>query len=134
VEVTGVDQYSPFGLADDAPTAVELVWFTAAPAPAAVQLGWETVSEVDNLGFNLYRSDAPDGEYIRLNDDLIPSQLPGSPVGFVYEWIDRGLQPGMTYYYKLESVDFQWRTALYGPVWATPLGTAYAVYLPVVAK
>ena len=63
-----------------APTAVELARFEGWPEGMAIHVEWETVTEIDNLGFNLYRADAPDGPYVKLNEELIPSQAPGSPV------------------------------------------------------
>ena len=39
-----------------AAAAVELVSFTAVGLDGAVELRWETGSEMDNLGFHLYRS------------------------------------------------------------------------------
>jgi len=100
------------------PTAVELASFTATPQAwtKSILLEWETISEVDNLGFNLYRAESPDGRQIRLNANLIPSQGPGSPIGFKYSFADRTARPGRTYYYWLEAVDIYGMTASYGPV------------------
>ncbi|MCX5887216.1 MAG: hypothetical protein NT096_15115 [Proteobacteria bacterium] len=59
------------------PTVVNLSSFTATPSNRAVILEWTTESEIDNAGFNLYRADAEEGEYVKLNESLIPAQ--GSP-------------------------------------------------------
>ena len=101
------------------PTAIDLVSFTARPRKAAIVLRWETATEIDNLGFNLYRAESPEGERTRLNASLIPSQAPGSPVGAVYTWRDTSVQPGVTYYYWLEDVDLHGHATLHGPVSAT---------------
>jgi len=99
------------------PTAVELARFEAWPEEGvAVHVEWETVTEVDNLGFNLYRADASDGPYVKLNEELIPSQAPGSPIGALYVWLDEGVEVGQTYYYKLEDVDIYGHTTMHGPV------------------
>jgi hypothetical protein len=116
------------------PTAVKLVRFEVWPAGAALHVEWETASELDNLGFNLYRSDAPGGDYIRLNDTLIPSQSPGSPAGAVYTWLDEEVEPGTTYYYKLEDVDVHGASTLHDPVGALVAQPTYPVYLPLVTK
>ncbi|MBN1137822.1 MAG: proprotein convertase P-domain-containing protein, partial [Anaerolineae bacterium] len=113
------------------PTAVTLARFEASPAVEGIHLEWETATEIDHLGFNLYRGAAADGPYDRLNDQLIPSQAPGSPAGAVYFWIDAQVTPGQVYYYQLEAVDVQGRATPYGRVSAT---AAHVVYLPVVAK
>ena len=98
------------------PTNVRLARFEGWPEGAAIHLEWETVTEIDNLGFNLYRASAPDGPYARLNRDLIPSQAPGSPVGAVYIWTDSAVRAGRIYYYKLEDVDIYGNSTLHGPV------------------
>jgi hypothetical protein len=100
------------------PNAVELASFRATPQAwtRTILLEWETVSEVDNVGFNLYRAESPTGRQIRLNASLIPSQGPGSPIGFKYSFADRTALTGRTYYYWLEAVDVYGMTASYGPV------------------
>jgi hypothetical protein len=117
------------------PTAVELAWFTATPREGAIALAWETASEIDLLGFHLYRAEAVDGPRTRLNADLLPGQLPGSPVGAVYEFVDEGVVPGVPYWYWLEAVDAHGAATLHGPVSATvPVDVLYRVYLPLVNK
>jgi hypothetical protein len=145
IKVTGVDAYSPFGGFSGSPTAVGLVRFEATPNAAHIRVEWETATEIDNLGFDLYRSDAPDGEHadgqtIRLNRARIPSQSPGSPVGAVYTWLDEDVESGATYYYKLVNVDIHGQATLHGPVAATfggpitPPLPENRVYLPVVTR
>jgi hypothetical protein len=97
------------------PTAVELLSFTATPKRKAIRLDWETASEIDNLGFNVYRSESLEGERVQLNAALIPRQNPGSPLGAVYTWRDGAVTPGVTYYYWLEDVDLNGRATLHGP-------------------
>lgn len=116
------------------PTAVSLARFEVWPEGAALHVEWETATELNNAGFNLYRSDAPDGTYARLNEAFIPSQAPGTPRGYVYTWQDAVVQPGVTYYYKLEDVDVQGVSTLHGPVWATAAGPTHRLYLPLVSK
>jgi hypothetical protein len=102
------------------PTAVELVSFHARANKLAIVLRWETATEIDNLGFNLYRADALEGPRTQLNAGLIPSQTPpGSPVGSVYKYRDRTFVRGVTHYYWLEAVDVYGHGEFYGPVSAT---------------
>jgi hypothetical protein len=75
---------------------------------------WETVSEIHNLGFNLYRGVEPDPLGAMLN--YVPSQAPGSSQGAVYAYEDGTVQVDQTYYYWLEAVDLNGATALHGPV------------------
>ncbi len=99
------------------PTAVELLWFEATGGTEAITLGWETSSEINNLGFNLYRAESPDGPRTQINAELIPSLVPpGSTYGAVYEYVDNDVLPGITYYYWLEKLDVYGNTELFGPV------------------
>lgn len=116
VEGSG-DKTINFASPEAVPTAVDLASFTAVPHSGAIDLSWETVSEADNLGFNLYRSASPGGPRIRLNEALIPSQLPpGSPLGATYTFVDETALPGITYYYWLEDLDIYGLKTEHGPV------------------
>jgi len=88
-----------------------------------VLVTWETVSELNNRGFNVYRGTSPDGPDRQLNEWLIPSQSIGSPTGFVYTWEDRAdLVVDTTYYYWLEDLDVNGATTMHGPVSAVYAG------------
>jgi hypothetical protein len=97
-------------------TAVDLSSFTATPASRAIQVEWETATELDNLGFNLYRSESADGPWAQLNEGLIACQAPGSPLGAVYTFEDRDVRRGATYYYRLEDLDVYGQSTFHGPV------------------
>ena len=118
------------------PTSVDLLSFTANQEGDHIRITWETGIELDSAGFTLYRSETPTGEYVQLNDALIPSQSPGSVSGAVYTWVDRDVQPGQTYYYKLGAVDIDGTQVLYGPVdvalSAQP--ATFSLYVPLVLK
>ncbi|MCB0202430.1 MAG: alpha-amylase family protein, partial [Anaerolineae bacterium] len=102
------------------PLAVTLAGFSAEQVNDLVRVTWETVSELDNAGFNLYRGTSASGPDMQLNQALIPSQSPGSAGGFVYTWDDqRDLVAGMDYFYWLEDVDVSGATTLHGPVSAS---------------
>jgi hypothetical protein len=99
------------------PTAVTLTRFEAQAKKAAIVLTWETASEIDNLGFNIYRAESAKGPFTKLNKSLIPSQVPpGSPIGATYTFRDRTARPGVKYFYKLESVDIYGNSAFHGPI------------------
>jgi hypothetical protein len=111
------------------PLAVLLAGFSAEGQADRVLVQWDTVSELGNLGFNLWRGVSPDRPDTQLNANLIPSQGPGSTQGFSYEWIDQAdLSPGATYHYWLDDVDVNGVTTRHGPVSAT-LVTPTAVTL-----
>ena len=87
------------------PFAITLANMKAAAQGNSIDVTWETVSEVGNTGFNLYRDTSAAGPGMKLNGSLIPSQGPGSPSGFSYSYTDANqLAPGTTYYYWLEDV------------------------------
>ena len=116
------DRTAPWDIGADeveATTAVELVSFEALGVDGAVQLRWETGSELDNLGFHLYRSLTEVGPYEQVTASVIPG-LGSSPEGAKYAYRDSGLTNGVTYYYQLEDIETTGVTELHGPVSATP--------------
>ncbi|MBU1749522.1 MAG: glycoside hydrolase [Chloroflexi bacterium] len=134
VTVTGVKRLSPITLGGGTPTAVTLTSFTARPGPDGITLAWETASELDVVGFAVYRSVTTDGPWARLIGETIPSQTFGSPAGATYEWLDGNVQPGATYHYELAIVATE-HTTRYGPVSAImPAGSQFRIYLPLVGN
>jgi hypothetical protein len=99
------------------PLAVTLASFDAQAMIDRIQLSWETVSEIDNAGFNLYRSASPAAPDALLA--YVPSQSPGSTQGASYSFDDTQVAAGQTWYYWLEDVDLNGATSLHGPVSAT---------------
>ncbi|WP_295103511.1 hypothetical protein [uncultured Candidatus Kuenenia sp.] len=77
-------------------------------------LKWETASEIDNAGFNVYRSKRKGGRYRKINRELIPAQGSGS-FGASYSYEDT-LQKKGNFYYKLEDVDTFGESTMHGPV------------------
>jgi subtilisin family serine protease len=118
------------------PTAVELIRFEALADGPAVQIEWETATELNNLGFNLYRSDTPDGPLSQLNEALIPGQAPGPPGGAVYTWRDEAVLAGATYSYWLELVDTAGTPTLRGPATVTLARPtpSHVMYLPLIRQ
>ncbi len=113
------------------PLAVRLAAFTAAPGGGGVRLMWETVSELDNLGFHLYRLAEGGDVGLRLDAVLIPSQAPGGAGGYVYAWLDRGVQRGTTYRYRLEAVGLSGQAQRLDE---TPVRFGVALWLPIVVR
>ena len=100
------NQWAPstFYTVCSATTAVELASFDASGLDGAVDVAWETSSELNNLGFHVYRATTSDGAYERVTASAIPG-LGSSPVGARYSYRDAGLTNGVTYYYKLEDIE-----------------------------
>ena len=102
-------------------TLVVLSSISASPRTGMVAIRWTTASEVDNTGFNIYRSEELDGEYTKINEDMIPSE--GSPTkSTFYSFVDDDITNGTTYYYTLEDIDIDDNSTMHGPVSATPEG------------
>jgi len=119
-DIDGLVRLTPWEIgADDVnlATAVTLQSFSASGAQGAVDLSWTTASELQNLGFHVYRAASAEGPFERITSSLIPG-LGSSPTGSSYRYRDPGLVDGQTYYYRLEDIETTGRTALHGPVWA----------------
>jgi outer membrane protein assembly factor BamB len=101
------------------PTLINLISFDADAGNGSVTLAWETASEIENAGFNLYRSEFKNSGYMQINKQLIMAK--GSAVqGADYVFIDNNVKNGRTYYYKLEDIDNAGKRTIHGPVQATP--------------
>jgi hypothetical protein len=118
------------GGAMDPPTAVTLAAFWVEARGDTLVVCWETASEVDTVGFNLYRSEGGEpGSFSRLSQGVIPSRALGNAVGASYEWADTSAVPGHTYFYLIEDVDFYGQATQHDSV----QGTLYH-YLPLILK
>jgi hypothetical protein len=95
--------------------AVELSAFSAAWQGDVVEVVWETAMEIDTAGFNLWRATAADGDYVQVNDALIPSASPGQTWGGSYAFTDQDVTSGSTYFYKLEELEVGGARNWYGP-------------------
>ena len=100
------------------PTLITLSSFEALPSDRMVTLRWTTESEVDNAGFNIYRSEGGDKD-LKVNQEIIVPQ--GSTTqGAAYEFQDTQVENRKTYSYKLEDINIHGKSTFHGPVTATP--------------
>ncbi len=102
-----------------APTLVELSYFRATSLDSAVLLEWATETELDNAGFNIWRSQDGDGNYVRINSYFIPGEGEAG-LGAEYSLTDYNVTNGVVYYYKLEEIDIYGKSIYYGPLPAVP--------------
>jgi hypothetical protein len=97
------------------PTKVQLSSFTAEGSGLTVKLRWSTATEIDNTGFNVYRSNTRQAGKHKLNPEIITSR--GSELeAATYVFVDTGITPGVVYYYWLEDVDLGGNRTMHGPV------------------
>lgn len=82
-----------------------------------IQIDWSTGSELDVVGYNILRSNSPDGDLILLNQAVIAAEDPLS--GGQYQYIDRDVVPGITYDYWLEAIATDGSSEKHGPIEAT---------------
>ncbi len=75
---------------------------------------WTTENELDIVGFNLYRSDSPVGQFVKINQELIPP-APAPVIGGEHTFVDEDVIRGRTYYYQLETVLRHGTTKVEGP-------------------
>jgi hypothetical protein len=87
---------------EDISLPVELSLFAARGDNDSVTLFWRTESEVDNVGFTVYRSDSRDGPY-RSIGFVEGEGISATPRDYIFN--DGQAGSGRTYYYYLEDVD-----------------------------
>lgn len=123
--ITGESQDNPACLwarisEPSTPLAVTLAGFQAQWADNQVLVTWDTVSEINNMGFNLYRSQSPDQVGELITAQMVPSQAPGSNLGYSYSFVDSNVTAGATYWYTLADLDLFGVATQHGPVSAVP--------------
>ncbi|HPG41411.1 MAG TPA: T9SS type A sorting domain-containing protein [bacterium] len=97
---------------------VELSSFGAQYRNSVIELKWTTESEVNNLGFNVYRSVDMAVNFEKINNIMVRG-AGNSTVQTRYSFTDKNVNPGHTYYYKLEAVDIKGKTSTFSPVSVT---------------
>ena len=88
----------------EASLPVFLSRFTAHRSGEKVVLQWVTETEIDHLGWNIYRAEKPIGEFVKINEKLIPG-AGNSATPRNYEFIDKTAAFKHQYYYYLEDID-----------------------------
>lgn len=103
---------------------VTVSYFTASWSGSKVAITWGTATELNNAGFNIYRSTTQNGTYNKINTSgLIPSLCIGCVGGIDYSYNDTTVSAGVAYYYKLEAIDNSGSKQSFGPVTAAPSAT-----------
>jgi hypothetical protein len=97
-----------------------------------VVVEWSTASELDTVGFNIYRSDTPTDPGILVNADLIPAS-DDAQTGGDYSYTDKDIVPGQVYYYYLEDVSAHGATNRHGPVEVKAQANGKIVWILIIA-
>ncbi|MBN1464329.1 T9SS type A sorting domain-containing protein, partial [candidate division KSB1 bacterium] len=92
-------------------TGIELSDLSAAVENNSVRIEWQTAKEDGTVGYYLLKSRRKDGPFADLNEEIIKSRADGH-----YRYIDRDVQAGERYFYKLKEVHSSGLTAEYGLV------------------
>ncbi len=86
--------------------AVTFSGFHVQPEAPDVAVYWETASELNNLGFYVWRSESPTGTYVKLpigsTQQFIVTMDTGW--GYSYAFVDEQVTPEVWYYYKVQDV------------------------------
>ncbi len=93
----------------DNPLPVELTSFTASLANNGVELKWITESEINNLGFEIWRSIDNEDNFQKIAGYNTNEALAGSGnsnTRRIYQYYDGTVEVGHTYYYTLWDVSF----------------------------
>jgi len=91
-----------------------------------IMLDWSSESATENMGYDVYRSDSPDGEYQILNPEVIPVSGNASSTHH-YSFTDTDVESGQTYYYKIADVAVTGSTTnFFGPL--TAIASSTSVY------
>ncbi len=114
-----------------APTNVVFSSFTSRAVGSTVTLHWSTATEVDIIGFRLYRSQHENDGFQAIGAGLIPADL--APGGSTYSYDDTNA-PNGTWYYRIEAVNGTGQTvATAGPT-SVVVASGYRVFLPLLAS
>ncbi len=111
------------------PTSVGLRYFSGIGNGTGAILVWETASEVDALGFNVYRAASPEGPFTQVNASLIPAA--GSASGGA-SYVLRDAPGAGTFHYRLDDVGSDGKRGEHTPITLRvgPSATGAQVFLP----
>ena len=130
-EASGMWNLYMLRVREEVNNSIDLVSFTGHAAPnRQVSLNWETAVEVNNYGFNLYRSETD--QFLGAEKiGFVSADASGSD-GAVYQYQDMVGNFG-TWYYWLEDIDTEEGETLHGPV-QVQVSRFQNSFLPLISK
>ena len=93
------------------PLPVELSEFSPRLVEGEIVIDWTTESELNNAGFHIYRSTSRTRDFRRINTKLIAGAGTTGQKS-TYQFIDTTAKPNVSYYYRIEDVDFAGNRAI----------------------
>jgi hypothetical protein len=103
----------------DVSLAVELTSFRAMIVDKKVVLEWVTESELNNHGFEIWKSEQENNNYVLLASYRDIPELEGqgnSPVKHRYDFTDHFVSSGQQYFYKLADVEISGVKTFHDPI------------------
>ncbi len=104
----------------DISLSVHLNRLEAFHVAGGIEIRWSTESEINTIGFWIRRAESEDSPSERVNNVLIPGSGTVSSKKS-YSFIDRNIQDGLTYWYRLEEQDGNGDLTGLGSVQVPPL-------------
>jgi hypothetical protein len=89
------------------------------PTPLSNTLKWSTASEVENFGYDVYRADAEEGPWVRINAKPIPGAGTLDEPSY-YQYMDSNIDPTRPYFYYVESISLKGVREKFTPVIKAP--------------
>ena len=108
----------------DVSLPIQLASFKVIPSIDYVDLNWITESEIENVGFEVWRSLEEEGKYVVLSSFQYNPSLRGqgnSSTRHEYAYRDELVVGGQSYWYKLVDVAFNGARSEHGPLSVTVL-------------
>jgi len=99
--VSGITQFSSFGVGNDGALPVELIAFYCEPNNTDISLYWNTTTEINSNSFEIERRELSGKMWLKVGT-VHANFLSNSPKS--YSFTDRNLKPG-GYQYRLKMVD-----------------------------
>jgi len=108
------------GSENDNSLPVFLTSFSAVPQNSHILIKWTTQSEINTLGFKVLRRVHSTGDFAPVSSLIRGAG--NSTIEHRYQFIDRDVQPDVTYYYRLKDIDFNGHSAVHAIVSASLSG------------